>query len=53
VFLENLLPFILTEKLRKYILSEEIVRKIIDFYREKKDYDNLEKVILCLTFENE
>jgi len=53
VFLENLLPFILTEKLRKYSLNEDILWKIIDFYKEKQDFDNLEKVILCLKFDNE
>jgi len=53
LFLENLLPFILSEKLRKYSLNEDILRRIIYFYKDKEDFENLEKVILCLNFDQE
>lgn len=50
LFLQNLFPFILTGK---FSVSEEILRKIIYFYKERKDYENLEKVLLCLNFDSE
>jgi hypothetical protein len=53
LFLENLLPFILSEKLKRYSIQEDILRKIIYYYRDKEDYDTLEKVILCLNFDDE
>lgn len=53
LFIENLLPFILTEKLWKYNLNEDILRRIVYYFKNKNDFENLEKVILCLNFENE
>lgn len=53
LFIENLLPFILTEKLWKYTLNEDILWRIIDYFKNRNDFENLEKVILCLNFENE
>lgn len=53
VFLENLEPFILSEKLRWYTIQESILWKMIDFYLKKQDFDTLEKVILCLTFDSD
>ena len=53
VFLENLEPFILTEKLWKYSINEDILRWILNYYISKNDYENLEKVILCLSFESD
>lgn len=51
LFLDNLLPFILSEKLRKY--TGRYLSKIVYYYKEKQDFENLEKIIMCLNFEDD
>ena len=48
IFLENLQPFILSGKFRKYAMPEEILKKIIAHYKAREDFEMLEKVIMYL-----
>jgi hypothetical protein len=53
IFLENLKPFLLSEKLKNHSISDELLRKIVYYYRDNHNPDILEKIIMCLNFENE
>ena len=48
IFLENLQPFILSGKFRRYVMPEEILKKIIAHYKAREDFEMLEKVIMYL-----